>query len=115
MASVTTEQATGLRRVLFVDAGGRRRTIRLGRLDKRQAETVRARVELLVNASIARQAPDRDTAAWVADLDDVLHQRLARVGLVRPREGRALGAWIDAYIESRSLKPRASGSSSRPR
>lgn len=104
MASLSTD-AKGLRRVLFIDAGGRRRTIRLGRMDKRQAEAVRSRIELLVSAAMSRHAPDRDTVAWVSDLDDVLYRRLARVDLVRPREGRQLGQWIDHYMQSRPLKP----------
>jgi len=53
-----------------------------------------------------------DTSAWVGDLDSVLHDKLAAVGLVSPREATPeleaveLGVFLDSYIAGRAdVKP----------
>jgi integrase len=104
MASIANDP-NGRRRISFVDASGKRRSVRLGKDDRRHAEMVRARIEALVSAASTRSAVDRETAAWVADLDGPLRDRLARVRLVKPRAGRTIGEWTKEYIESRGLKP----------
>lgn len=83
MASVIRD-ANGLRRVQFVDQNRSPRTLRLGRMDARQAETVRLRIERLLEARITG-AMDPETARWVAGLDEKFHDRLLRLGLVSPR------------------------------
>ena len=85
-----------------------RRTVALGAMSEAQARATRERVEVLVRAIRAGSPPDRSTAAWVADLSDDLHSRLARAGLATPRDNSdqgpavpLLGAFIDRYIEKR--------------
>jgi integrase len=105
MASLSTDKKTGTRRILFLDADNRRRTIRLSRMSKKAAESVKARVEHLIVARTAGVAIDADTARWVADLGDDLHDKLARVGLVTPREACAvvtLEALLDAFDKDAS-------------
>jgi integrase len=50
---------------------------------------------------------DRETAAWLVGLDDVLHARLAAVGLVEPRQSMTLDGWLGAFLDGRKaeLKP----------
>jgi integrase len=50
------------------------------------ATTIKARVETLLAAALGRHAIDGDTAAWLGDLDDKMHEKLAAVGLVKARE-----------------------------
>ena len=105
MASISNDPG-GRKRILFIDPGGTRRTIRLGRLPKNGAETVRLRVEHLLSAKIVGLAPDRDTSRWLTSLDDKLHERLARVDLIAPRASERLRDFLARYIDSRSeLKP----------
>lgn len=73
-------------RVLLRTPDGRRHTIRLGRVNKKIAETAKRMIESLEAAKAAGHSPDRETAEWVGRLGDEIHARLARAGLVPPRE-----------------------------
>jgi len=106
MASVVNRQ-NGTREVQFTDPNGKRQTVRLGKMPKRSAGTIKVRVERLLLAKISRDTLDVDTAKWVADLDDVLARRLAAVGLIAPRVSSCLEEFIDGYVEGRTdVKPR---------
>ena len=105
MASVTT-LPDGKKRVQFIAPGGARRTLHLGDVDRRYAETVRVRVESILSARMIDQPLDRDTSAWLGKIEDPLYHKLALVGLVKARECRTLGQWLQAFMDSRSaLKP----------
>jgi integrase len=100
MASIGNDPG-GRRRILFVDTDGKRPTIRLGKMSKRQAEAIKVRVELLLVAKISRTATDDETSRWVAGLDDVLQGRLAAVGLITSRCSAVLGEFVRDYIAKR--------------
>ena len=105
MASIT-RQPDGRRMIQFMSAAGKRVTIRLGKVNQRQAEAVRVHVEQLVASTITGHAVDRETARWVAQLEQALATKLARVGLIPKQEMATLGAFIDAYITDRDdVKP----------
>ena len=64
-------------------------------------------VEQLNVATIFCQALDSDTLRWLAGIDKVLADKLAKVGLIPKREAATLGAFIDGYLLSRTdLKER---------
>ncbi len=71
MASISSDKK-GLRRILFVDANGARRQIRLGKVPMKTAQTVKSRVENVLAAQLAGHAIDGNTAAWLGNLDSVL-------------------------------------------
>ncbi|MFG0328580.1 MAG: tyrosine-type recombinase/integrase [Phycisphaerales bacterium] len=75
----------------------------------RQAEAVKSKVEDLLGSSITGDAPRRSTSDWVRAIDETLHERLARVGLVQPREAKtqvSLASAIELFGESRKdVKP----------
>jgi hypothetical protein len=108
MASISTDTG-GKRRILFVDAGGNRRQIRLGKVPMKTAATVKARMETLLAAQLGKHAIDGDTAAWVGSLDSTLACKLAVVGLVPRREAAAVatvGGWLVEYVARRvDVKP----------
>ena len=83
MASIGTDEG-GYRRILFSAPDGKRKTIRLGKASMRQAEAFRVRVELLLHSNCVGHAPDPETAGWLAGLDEVMRDRLARAGIVKP-------------------------------
>ncbi len=94
------------KRVQFIAPNGDKRTVRLGKVEMRHAESVRVKIESIVSALSTRQPLDKPTAEWVGSIDDVLHGRMAAVGLVPPRRGRGLEAWLDDFMTSRAdLKP----------
>jgi len=108
MASIARDKG-GNRRILFVAPDGKRPTIRLGKVSQRMAEGIKYRVEHLLAAKLTGHAVDADTACWVAELPDALADKLARVGLIPRRHGKAtaaLGPFLTAHLESRAdLKP----------
>ncbi len=105
MASISTDKR-GNRTIQFVAGDRLRRSIRLGKLPIKVANTIKARVEALNAAAIAKISIDRETAEWVGRLDATLHGKLAAVGLVPKREEITLAAFLDAYRAERGdLKP----------
>jgi integrase len=107
MASIGKD-ANGAKRILFYDTDGKRKTVRIGKATQRQAEQVCLRIEQLVSSKLTGAAPDDETARWVGNLDDVLHKKLAAVGLVASRgDQQTVAGWMQQYIKSRTdLTPR---------
>jgi integrase len=106
MASITTER-NGRRAIQFVAGDGKRRTIRLGKIDRRNAEATRVHVERLAIATATHGAPPLDTADWLMRISDTLHARIRAVGLTgerRPSVSRLPGvlAYVDSYITGRT-------------
>src|SRR5215213_7022256 len=108
MATIGSDP-NGRKRILFVADDKARRTIRLGKMSKKQAEAFKVRIEDLIAAATGAKVMEDETARWLADLPDTIHARLAAVALVKPRTGgqAGLGPFIDAYMAGRpDLKPR---------
>ncbi|MEQ8847560.1 tyrosine-type recombinase/integrase [Botrimarina sp.] len=100
----------GYRIQVMID--GQRRSIRLGKMPKAQADNARRHVEALASARIDGSAPPEPTAAWVGGLSDTLRGRLERAGLVRPRDARSgmtVGELVDKFRASKfpNYKPRS--------
>jgi integrase len=109
MASLTTDPK-GNRTVQFVAGNGKRRSIRLGKIPVKAADSIRTRVEYLNAAKVGNFPLDTDTAAWLAKVGDDLHAKLAAVGLIAERirpEAVSLGGFLRRLIEDRAdAKPR---------
>lgn len=105
MASISCDKQCR-RTIQFIGSDKRRRSIRLGKISKKDAEEIRRHIEALNAAKIANQSVHETTARWLAVLDSVLVDRLAAVGLVAPRQSGLLGEFLDDYIAKRSdVKP----------
>src|SRR5262245_9657601 len=104
MASVIRENRNGrvMYRVQFYDRDGKRRSIRLGDVNRKGAETIAVRIESLVSASIAGNPPDKATSEWLTDLGQELADKLAGAGLIGRRESATLAAFLDGYIAGRN-------------
>ena len=104
------DDPNGRKRIQFMAGDGSRRTVRLGRCSRRDAEQVCRHIEALLAATISGQPVSRETAVWLSGIGHKLHDRLARAALVEARaaiEGTTLGPFIDAYIAGRvDAKPR---------
>ena len=103
MASITRELRNGRTsyRVQFYDRDGKRRSIRLGEMNRKGADAIAVRVEHLVSASIAGTPLDKSTSEWLADVGQELADKLATAGLMGRRESATLAAFLDGYIASR--------------
>lgn len=105
MASITF--SNGRARIQFVDVDEKRRSIRLGKTDKRAAHAVKLRVEALLNAKIQNVPVDRDTTVWLTGIGSDLASKLAGVGLIEARDETTLAAFTDSYINKRTdVKPK---------
>ncbi len=109
MASLIRDSG-GRKRVQFFDREGERRTVRLGRVSQRWAESALGKIEKLVADSFEGTGHDPEVAKWVADLPRLLHRRVVRVGLVAPRiEDEAapevtLGTLVEKFLKRSSGK-----------
>jgi integrase len=105
MASVI-DDPNGRRRIQFVAPDGSRKTIRLGKTDRKSAEAINRHVEALLAAKIGGQPVPRDTAAWLASVGGSLKDKLAAVGLIEAVERAVLGEFLRGYVLNRpDVKP----------
>jgi len=106
MASVSKDGGEGRYRITFRD-GLRNRTIRLGRCTPEQAKRALQHVEELIAAKRHGSPWSGALAGWLGSIDDSLHDRIARVGLVEPRrraKAATLGGLLNAYFAAVSIK-----------
>jgi integrase len=117
MASLVTLE-NGTRRVQFVAPCGKRKTLYLGKCAKRDAESIKFRVESLLSACITGSL-GRDTSIWLAEIttqNPDLRSKLEAVGLVEPIEpiepepikpALMLSTFLDDFLErnGKSKKP----------
>ena len=111
MASIT-KHPNGRREVQFVGPDRKRRTVRLGKVDQKTAESTRLRIEELSGAAIHGSTVSPSTSQWLRALGEPLHDRLVRAGLCKSRVAAAAGdsltlaKMIDDYITRRDdVKP----------
>src|SRR3954471_3538103 len=101
MASIIN-RPNGHRWIQFVDGDGKRQTVRLGEASAKAAAKVCTRIKELLVAKMTGDTMERDLAGWLADIDDTLQNKLAAVGLCKPRESALLQPFIKSYIEGRT-------------
>lgn len=70
---------------IHVAVGRDRKTIRLGRVNRQQADTAAAALQELAKARQLNTTPAGWVTQWVDGLDDTLHDRIARAGLIESR------------------------------
>ena len=110
MASISNAP-NGQKIIQFVSPDGTRKSIRIGKVDQRGAETVARHVESLLSQKICGQPMTRETAVWLSGLGQKLKIKLAKAGLIEsdlpePPKKSLLGEFLKAYILSRpDVKP----------
>lgn len=77
-------------RILYRDAQGKQKTIRLGECSERVADAALAAVEHLLIAKRHGSVPHPDAIRWLSGVDDVVYDRVVAHGLCQPREGAAV-------------------------
>jgi len=105
MASISKDPG-GLRRILFVAPDGSRKTIRLGKVSQRSAETVKIHIEALAVAVANGSAIPDATAAWLEGRDSKLLEKLERVGLIPKKDRATVGRMLTAFVAAHpNMKP----------
>lgn len=111
MASLSTIKSggrAGARRILFLDADGRRHSIYLGRMPEDTAKHILVRIDSILACRVAGESLPRDLAAWVNSLADAFHEKLAKVGLVETRTSaakRTVADLLDTFLARAHVKP----------
>ena len=82
--------------------GAERRNILLGKMPKKTAESCLSNVERIIAANAAGVPLDAETARWTASIDDALHGKLVKAGVLSERQRRTLGKFVADYIAERS-------------
>ncbi len=100
MASLVS-RSNGLREIQFTDTDGIRKAVRLGKMSLKDAQLVLTQVELMRAAKALNSALKPQTIEWMKTIDQTLHQRLARVGLIEARKTAVLGEYLTGYIQRR--------------
>lgn len=105
MASLS-KRKNGSRFIQFTDDNGKRQTIVLGKMAKRQAESIRSNIEHLIACNAGGLAIDAQVANWIGSLTGPLRERIAKAGLIEERPTYALAAFVAEYLRRRTdLKP----------
>ena len=111
MASVSTEKATGLRRVTFSTSDGRRVALHVGKASMASARSIGTHVDHLVTCRRSGADCRRSTREWVERIRldwPKLAKRLARLGLIsnEVRSDPVFADFVDSLIAGRSdVKP----------
>ena len=69
MACIVND-TNGTRRIQFIGPDGKKRTVRLGKIDRRSAESINRHVEELLGATIGGQPVARQTMEWLKSIGD---------------------------------------------
>ncbi|GIX02441.1 MAG: hypothetical protein KatS3mg112_1378 [Thermogutta sp.] len=88
-------------RILFVAPDGKRKTLRLGRVDKKTAESIRVHVEALLASRISGLPVQQATATWLNTIGEALKEKLAKAGLIDSVAVAKLGPYLEDYVASR--------------
>jgi integrase len=84
--------------------------VNLGRINRRQAETVKAHVEQLMSCRRTGTIIPPASQTWLAGLPDAIRDRLEALEIALPRVNAkryTVTAWIDEYLTQRTdIKPR---------
>jgi integrase len=108
MASIGYEGERGeLKRILYRDAKGKQRTLRLGECSERAAEQALAGFERVLQAHRINTTMHPDGVRWLEGIDDRLHARVVKLGLTQPRKGAGvvtLANLLDRFDAAAAVK-----------
>ena len=108
MACIVKE-SSGSFRIQFTDIKKRRLSVRLGAVPIKTVNMVKLRIEQMVASQKSGVSYDAELRQWINGLADPLHERLARVGLVEPRQSAplmTLKEFLDNFLKRRTdVKP----------
>lgn len=109
MASIGREGERGeLKRLLFRDATGKQKSLRLGECDKRAADHALQGFKRVLQAHKLGTTLHPDGEKWLEELDDRIPARVVALGLTEPRKSAAvvtLGGLFVTFFAGMAVKP----------
>jgi integrase len=103
MATLTHEP-NGRWTIQVVCPDRKRRSIRLGAVAKRQADTFRSKISELETSHRLGQRPGSGSVEWLTALSPAMYSKLVGVGLAQARQETALEGFIEAFLQQKSIK-----------
>ncbi|MFM1816947.1 MAG: hypothetical protein RLZ98_3642, partial [Pseudomonadota bacterium] len=104
MASVCNDR-NGTRRVTFVTGDGKHRSLRLGKVSRKQADTFRIRIEQLLQDKALGAAHDGALLGWIKGLPITTRKRLEAAGLLTAAPNCVtLSELIERFLRARTVK-----------
>ena len=85
MASIVSGNG-GLRRIDYYNTARERKSLYLGKIPKKQAETILSHVEGIVSAQAANVSTPIETSVWLSSIGDKLFAKLVNQGLASERQ-----------------------------
>lgn len=107
MASIGYEGVRGeLKRIMFRDAVGKQKSLRLGKCSERNAQLALSAMEHLLEAKQHDAAPHYDAVRWLDKIDDRLHARVVALGLAKSRDKAVvtLGSLLERFDAAAAVK-----------
>jgi len=80
-------------RILFSDGNGKRKSIWLGKMPKKAAETVLSNVEAIISYRLANRSLPTEVSSWLGGLSDDMLKKLAKAGLATYERHTADELW----------------------
>jgi len=80
----------------------KRTVISLGIVPKKTAELCLSMVEQIAAANAAGQSYSVEVATWTTNIGDNLHAKLVNAGLLRQRQRRKLGTFLDDFVKEQT-------------
>ena len=109
MASIGYEgENNELARILFRDAEGKQKSLRLGKSSQRNVLLALSAIDHLVESNRHGAAPHHDAVRWLDKIDDRIHARVVALGLAKPRKGATVvtvGGMFKVFFGGVSVKP----------
>ena len=87
---------------MFFDAANKRYHIRLGKITAKDADSIRIKVESILNAKAFKMPLPPDVSKWLTEISDDFYAKLAQTGIIDPKKSTTLEDFISTYIESRT-------------
>lgn len=103
MATLYKENRSSYR-IQFSDGNGNRRSIRLGRVSKKAAETIRSRVEEIISCRLAGIPLSSETAAWLGNLPNEMLAKLSQVGFEVQSRHTAEELWTAFLAQKKDIE-----------
>jgi integrase len=96
------------KRITFRDENGKQKTLRLGKCTEKAARSALSGFERILEATRIGSTLHPDGVRWLESIDDCLHDRVVRLGLVEPRAATdtvTLQDLLAAFFKSVDVKP----------
>ena len=108
MASLTTNKKSGARRLVFLMPDGERKSIWLGKMNKKLANSIQSHVETILTARCAQMAIPLETALWLTRVSAEIREKFVHAGLIEERiespgsRSDKLKLFLDALFASKT-------------